>query len=135
MPRYLPAMAWTLALYIGTALTAGQALAPTTAPDATAEQIQQAWFCFELEHVILHAAAYGVLVWLMALPNDGERRKRRVYLLVNLLAISVTIGLGQEIIQSIVRWQIHFANSLMDLVSNAGGAGLTLAVMAVNRWR
>jgi len=128
-------MAWTLALYIGTALTAGQALTPATAPDATAEQIQQAWLCFELEHVILHAAAYGVLVWLIALPNGGELRKGRTYLLATLLAISVTIGLGQEIIQSIVRWRIHFANSLMDLVSNASGAGLTLAMMVVNRRR
>ncbi|MBN1311054.1 MAG: hypothetical protein JXB30_06505 [Anaerolineae bacterium] len=135
MHRYLPAIAWTLALYMGTALTAGQAFIPATAQNATPEQIKQAWLWFELKHVILHAAAYSVLVWLLAWPYGGDWKKKRRRFLVNLLTAILLIGLGQEAVQSIVRWQIRLTNSLVDLASNTGGAAMTLAMITANRWR
>ena len=135
MRRHLPAVTWTLALYIGTALTAGQALSPSTAQNATVEQVKQAWFWFEFQHVLLHAAAYGVLIWLLAWPYNKEIERKRLYVLTSLLFAILAIGVGQEAIQSIVRWQIHFTNSLMDLASNAGGATLTLGIISANRWR
>ncbi len=135
MHKYLPAIVWTLALYTGTALTAGQALAPLVAQDATIEQVRAAWFWFDFEHVILHAAAYGVLAGLLALPAWGKTRSECLSLLAILLGIVLVVGLGQEAIQTIIRWEARVGDSLGDLASNFSGAMLTLDVVLAKRWQ
>lgn len=135
MRKYLPAIVWTLALYAGTTLTAGKALVPLVAQDATAEQARAAWFWFDFQHVVLHAAAYGVLAGLMALPITCKTRRERLSLLVVFLSVILVVGLGQEAIQTAIRWEARLADSLGDLASNFTGATLTLGVVMAKRWQ
>jgi hypothetical protein len=135
MRKYLPAIVWTLALYAGTTLTAGKALVPLVAQDATAEQARAAWFWFDFQHVILHAAAYGVLAGLLALPAWGRTRRARLSRLVIFLSVVLIVGLGQEAIQTVIRWEARLADSLGDLASNFTGAALTLGVLLAKRWQ
>lgn len=135
MRRYLAAIAWTLGLYVGTMVTAGKAFIPTVAQEATAEQIRMAWFWFDFQHVILHAAAYGVLAGLLVLPAGDKTRREQLSLLVLLLSVILMVGLGQEAIQTAIRWQLRLADSLGDLATNLLGAALALGVVSANRWR
>lgn len=135
MRKYLPAVGWTLALYAGTTVTAGKTLVPLVTQNATTEQVRAAWFWFDFQHVILHAAAYGVLAGLMALPAWGKTRKQHLSLLVVFLSVVLLVGLGQEAIQTVIRWEVRPADSLSDLASNFTGATLTLGVVLAKRWQ
>jgi hypothetical protein len=125
MMRYLPAILWTAAIYAVTAVTAGKMVVPQVAPDATAEQIRQAWLLFEIKHVILHAAAYAALAWLLMLPHAG-RHPTRIGLAV--CCVILVTGVGQELIQALVRWDLRPGNSLLDIISDSAGAALALLV-------
>lgn len=133
MPKYLPAILWTVALYFGTAITAGQPLVPRVPQDATTEQISTAWFWFDFQHVILHGAAYGVLAGLLAWPAWGKSRKSYLFRLVVFLSIILIVGLGQEAIQTAIRWEMRLGDSLGDLASNFGGAALSLGIVSASR--
>lgn len=133
MRRYLPAVVWTLALYAGTTLTAGKALGPSVTQDATVEQVKAAWFWFDFQHMILHAAAYGVLAGLLALPGWGQTRGECLSLLAVFLSIVLVVGLGQEAIQTVIRWEARPGDSLGDLASNFTGAALTLGLVLAKR--
>lgn len=136
MLRFLPAITWTLALYAGTTLTAGKALAPAIAHEATTEQVKLAWFWFDVHHVVLHAAAYGVLGGLLALTARANRtRRERISLLVAFLVIILIVGLGQEAIQTAIRWEVRLADSMGDLVSNFSGAALSLGLVLPRKWQ
>jgi hypothetical protein len=136
MCKYLPAAAWTVALYAGTMLTAGKAFIPVVAQDATVDQVRAAWFWFDFQHVVLHAAAYAVLAGLLALPAWGKKtRKEFVSLLVVFLSVVLIVGLGQEAIQTAIRWEVRLADSLSDVASNFGGAGFCLGIVSANRWQ
>lgn len=136
MLKYLPAIIWTLALYTGTTLTAGQALVPPMTQEATVEQVRIAWFWFDFQHVILHTAAYGVLAGLLALPAwDSKTRREQFSLLAIFLVVVLIVGLGQETIQTVIRWEVRLVDSLGDLVSNLAGAALALGIMLTKRCR
>jgi hypothetical protein len=128
MIRYLPAILWTAAIYAVTAVTAGKMVVPQVAPDATAEQIRQAWLLFEIKHIVLHAAAYAALAWLLVLPHAGwgKRYSMRIGLMV-CFVIAAT-GVGQELIQALVRWDLRPGNSLLDIVSDSAGAAMAVLV-------
>jgi hypothetical protein len=126
MLRYIPAVLWTLALYAATAATAGQAVVPQVALDATAGQIWQARLLFELKHVIMHAAAYGALAGLLMIPHGSRKRSDLSPACLVVFCIVLTIGAGQELIQTLIRWDLRPGNSLLDIISNGAGAMLGL---------
>ncbi len=135
MNKYLPAIVWTLALYAGTTLTAGKAFTPQLAEHATPEQLRAAWFWFDFQHVILHAAAYGALAGLLALPAWDKTKKSYLPRMAAFLLIVTIVGLGQEAIQTVIRWEVRLADSLGDLVSNVSGAALILGIVLAKRWQ
>ena len=133
MRRYFIALAilWTAALYAGTAITAGQAVVPEVAPDATIEQVEQAWAVFELQHVVLHAAAYAVLALLLAIPQTAQGGRFLPRLCAIVLGMVVFLGAGQELVQAAMRWDLRPGNSVLDLMTDAAGAGLGLLVYRI----
>jgi hypothetical protein len=103
---------WLVALYIATALTAGI----DASPDGGL-----ALFLFETRHVMMHASVFAIQTWLVAnalqLPRDGERRYNGMLLILLIL----TLGIGQEALQSLYRHEIRTFASLWDLLVDIGG--------------
>ncbi len=129
MIRYLPALGWTTAMYLVTAITAGWAVSAPIPLNATAIQASQSAFWFELTHVILHSASYALLISLLVVSHHPLRWRDARIAVLTLLGIALAVGVGQETLQSAVRMDVNLANSLLDIASNLSGAALALVVM------
>ena len=111
--RYkIASVAWLIALYAATALTARI----DTSPDDVLML-----FLFELRHVIMHLLAFAIQAWLIAhavqLPSDPDTKRDGG----RLIALVLILGFGQEALQSVYRSEIRAVASLWDLVVDTGG--------------
>jgi hypothetical protein len=113
--RYLPPLLWLLALYIGTAATVG--LDP--APDALLARI-----LFEARHVLMHTVAFSGQIALVAWALRVESPQRRAW--IGLAGLALALGVGQEVIQALLRGQVFPVNSAFDLLVDAAGGALGL---------
>jgi hypothetical protein len=110
--RLLP-FAWLAALYLVTSLTATL----KTDIDPT---------LLEFRNVAIHATAYAIQFALVARAVfDGERRPEGPDTLI-LLGTALALGVGQEILQAMLRQHVYPVNSLLDLTVDVAGAGLGL---------
>jgi hypothetical protein len=117
MPIYLDKYAifsvvWLITLYVATALTAGVDASPEGG---------LALILFEARHVVMHSLVFAVQAWLIAralrVPHS-HGAPRTGTLLVTLV---LTLGIGQEVLQSLYRCEIRVLPSLWDLVVDTMG--------------
>ncbi len=111
---------WLLALYGATTV---QFLLRTDLPQ----------WQLELRQIVLHLAAYGVGGWLMARAWHGLPGAGRRHWLLLVVVMAALVGLGQEVLQSLLRGMVRAGPSLFDLAVDALGA--FSAVMVFNRVR
>ena len=78
----------------------------------------------EVQQVAVHTTCYAVLAWLMARVTDAPA--------LALIALAVTVGVGQETLQSLWRGHIMLLGSAVDLVVDGLGAALGYGLW---RWR
>lgn len=124
MIRHVLVYVWLFALYIVTAVTARNDLLPVP-PEL-----------LEARNIIVHAVTYAVLGVLLAWASDrpGRRFDARAWLV--LLSTALILGVGQEALQTVLRWRLRPAQSLFDLfVDTSGAAAGLLLYMQVLRAR
>jgi hypothetical protein len=80
---------------------------------------------FEAQQIAVHMVSYAVQAWLIARATPAPAAA--------LIGLAVVVGLGQEVLQSLVRGFILPLGSLVDLVVDGAGAGL--GVWLLGRWR
>jgi VanZ family protein len=112
--RLLP-FAWLGALYLVTTVTATlkMNIDPTL---------------LELRNVAIHAAAYAIQFALVARAVFGGGRRPERRDIPILLGTALALGVGQEILQAVLRQRTYPVNSLLDLTVDVVGAGLGLWV-------
>lgn len=81
-------------------------------------------FLFELAHVIIHALGFAILALLVIWAAEKSEK-----MLLAILFAALIVGLGQEVIQSVMRSAINPGLSLFDLLVDSVGAMLGMGVM------
>ena len=121
LKRYLPVTFCLILIYLMTAATSGQNIAPDLGSDASIVEVERAWRIFEFKHIIIHASGFALLAWmiLQSIPPSN-----RLHLTVLLLIL--VFGLGQEMMQSLLRWDVRPLNSALDIASDLGGGLVTV---------
>lgn len=112
-PRWLLPFAWLVALYIVTVLTA--TLRPNLDPTV-----------LEFRNIALHATVFAiqfVLVRRAVLKNGQWLRVQDIRVL---LVVALALGIGQEVLQAMLRGRVYPLNSLLDLTVDVLGASLGL---------
>lgn len=112
--RLLPALAWTVALYLVTALTSTVEILPMAPP------------LIEARNIVTHTAGYAVLAALVAWALGAPARPLTRRETTGILALSLVLGVGQESLQTALRGEAYLLNSLFDLLVDVGGAALGL---------
>jgi hypothetical protein len=116
--RILPALAWLILIYVVTVLSEGFAPPPT-----------EFWarVLFELKHVAAHSFVYGVQAVLIeaglrrAAPESLDRPSARP-----VVALIIALGLGQEVLQSLLRHKVTVIGSAFDLATDGTAAALAI---------
>jgi VanZ family protein len=118
--RHLLLYLWVIALYVVTAVT--------TLVDVLPVPPQ----LLEVRNIAVHFSAYAVLGALLAwaVGGSGQRFDRREWAV--LLLTALLLGLGQEVLQTVLRNRAYPLNSLLDLAVDVSGAaaGLWLVTRA-----
>jgi hypothetical protein len=114
--RYmLASVAWLIVLYTATALTAGV----DATPEGSTERL-----LFEIRHVVMHLVAFAVQARLIAhtlpLSDKWEMRNRAM----GLIALVLALGIGQETLQSLYRYEVRMWASVWDLAVDAAGGAI-----------
>ncbi len=113
--RILAPAAWMLLIYGLTVLAEGGPPPP---------EAFWARLAFEVRHVLAHGFVYAVqavLLARLAAPPAVNGRGRTI-----VLAAAVALGVGQEVLQSLLRGRVTPGGSLLDLTVDLGGAALGL---------
>jgi len=100
---------WLVVLYVVTAVTAR--LDTNLSPPV-----------LEVRNIIIHSVSYAFLSVLVAFARHGFSRGWARSHTLTLLGFALCIGIGQEALQSILRGQISFFNSMFDLGVDTAGA-------------
>lgn len=127
MRRILPALLWLVLIYVVTLLSEGLDPAPT-----------EFWarLLYELKHVAAHSFVFGVLTLLIeaalrrASPTEIIRPP-----IAPIIALIISLGLGQEVLQSLLRHQVTVVGSAFDLAVDGAAAALAAWVWWVTRTR
>jgi hypothetical protein len=107
--RILPVLGWVTIIYFITAVTAPLDTSGIPGP------------ILETRNAVIHATGYAILgsliVWsIVASPTTDHR-------LLGLVVIcALAVGLGQEILQVLIRHQVYPINSAFDLMCDTLGA-------------
>jgi VanZ family protein len=112
--RLLP-FVWMSIIYAGTSGLAG--LDPR--PCCGIAQV-----LFEARHIVTHLASLGLEVWLIsrAVALSGGTKVTRQVAVV--LGLGLALGLGQEILQTLLRHELELAGSAWDLAVDLVGCVL-----------
>jgi VanZ family protein len=85
----------------------------------------------ELRNVVIHSTGYavmaGLIVWALAATERFERKRT----LAVLAGVGLLMGIGQEILQVVLRNRVFLGNSLFDL--GVDTAGVCLCVLLLYR--
>jgi hypothetical protein len=111
-------MAWLVLIYVVTVLSEGLDPPPT-----------EFWarVLFELKHVAAHSFVYGVQAVLLeaglrrAVPESLDRPSAGP-----VIALIVAFGLGQELLQSLLRNKVTVIGSAFDLATDGTAAALAM---------
>ncbi len=117
--RILIPAGWLIAIYLITVLSEDFRPPPENF-------WQRLWF--ETYHVLAHGGVYAIQAGLIAgavrlAPADIRPRARSAILIVGLIAV---FGLGQEVLQSVLRHEITLLGSTWDILVDASGAAAAL---------
>ena len=124
--NYGLAIGWMIALYVGTALIAGKDPRPPGGFEL---------LVFETRHILTHIAVYGIQAWLLARAAIYDRPEESRRSLPLWLAMTILIGVGQEVLQNALRGAIRFWPSAFDVVIDGVGAALGLWLFAIRTRR
>ncbi len=108
---------WMAAMYAGTLIAAlffHSKLAPPI---------------LELRNVAIHSTGYAVLAGLIAWALDAPRRIERKQALAVIAGVGLILGIGQEILQTVLRNRAFLGNSLFDLGVDTTGAYLCTLIL------
>lgn len=83
----------------------------------------------ELRNVVIHSTGYAVLAGLIVGALDAPNRFERKHTLAVIAGVGLLMGIGQEILQAVLRHRVFFANSLFDLGVDTTGACLCVLVL------
>lgn len=119
MRRHLPVIIWMFGLYLVTTLTAGFDIEPSNL-------LQVIWN--EVQHVVIHVFGYAVQVWLIAHALGPATRSNRGRTAAVLIGLGLVLGIGQEVLQTLVRAELRLLPSIFDLVTDTAGAWLGLRI-------
>lgn len=116
MLRHILAYLWMLSLYSVTAVAALFDVLPVR-PEL-----------LEVRNVVVHATTYAVqgllFAWAVDQPRHRVRFDRRTWQIM--LAAIAMMGIGQEILQTVLRRRVYPINSVFDVVVDVSGAALGL---------
>lgn len=123
--RYLPALLWMVLVYAFIAFTARTGPPP---PPFSLRLVLG-----ELRHGVAHTLVFAVQAALIVWPllAQGHRLTRRDVALV--LGTALLIGIGQEVLQAVLRDRAYPISTTLDLLADVGGAALGLWWMQ-RRW-
>jgi VanZ family protein len=113
--RRLASILWMAALYVATLINEMFRVGP------------EDLLLFEAQQIIVHTVSYAVQAWLIASAVNAPATA--------LIGLAVVIGLGQEVLQSLVRGFILPLGSLVDLIVDGAGAALGLWLLGLWRGR
>lgn len=108
--RRLAPILWMTALYLATAANEILHVGPEDP------------LLFEAQQIAVHTVSYAVQAWLLARAIAPTSSRKRLAL----IALTLTIGVGQEALQSLIRGDIAALGSLVDLIVDGVGAVLGL---------
>lgn len=118
--RHLLPILWLIGSYIATVVM--EVIGPP--PDNR--------ILFEARHIAIHTAGYAVQIWLIAraldLPRTLPGRER-----VGLIALAAVFGVGQEVLQSVMRSRMALLASAFDVGVDSMGAALALWLFSRRR--
>lgn len=114
MIRYLLVYLWLIAVYVVTAITATNNILPVP-PEL-----------LEARNIIVHATTYAITGVLLAWAGDRPGQRFDAGALLVLLITALLLGVGQEVLQSLLRGRIRLLPSLFDLFVDTGGAAVGL---------
>ncbi len=115
--NYALAIGWMVALYVGTALIAGKDPRPPGGLQLVV---------FEARHIITHTVVYAIQAWLLARAAVHDRPEELRRSLPLWLAMTILIGVGQEVLQNVLREFIRFWPSVFDVATDGVGGALGL---------
>ena len=127
MRKILPALTWLVLIYVVTVLAEGFDPPPAGF---------WARVLFELQHVAAHSFVYGVqvvLIWVGLRQSLHEPQETPV--VWRIVALIVILGLGQEVLQSLLRQQVTIFGSGFDLFVDGTAAALILQAWRTLRAR
>ncbi|HPV08267.1 MAG: VanZ family protein [Aggregatilineales bacterium] len=114
MIRYLLVYLWLIAVYVVTAITATNNILPVP-PEL-----------LEARNIIVHATTYAITGVLLAWAGDRPGQRFDAGALLVLLITALLLGVGQEVLQSLLRGRIRLLPSLFDLFVDTSGAAVGL---------
>lgn len=123
--RYLPALLWMVFVYAFIALTAREG----PPPPAFGLRVVLGELRHGVAHTLVFALQAALIVW--PLLAQGHRLARRDAALV--LGTALLIGIGQEVLQAVLRGRAYPVGTTLDLLADIGGAALGLWWMQ-RRW-
>ncbi len=114
MIRHVLVYLWLLAVYVVTALTATNNILPVPLE------------LLEARNIAVHATTYAVTGVLLAWAGDRPGQRFDTRALLVLLITALLLGVGQEVLQSLLRGRIRLLPSLFDLFVDTSGAAVGL---------
>lgn len=115
--KHGPVYLWMAAMYGGTLIAAlffHSKLAPPI---------------LELRNIVIHSTGYAVLAGLIVRALDAPQRFEQKHALMVIGGTALILGIGQEVLQVVLRNRVFFANSLFDLGVDTAGACLCVLII------